>query len=234
MNEQEKQREVEALIAEYAFGLLTEEEALAVEDMIAVDPELERSVAAWMIGSGTLGDRVAPMVPPAHLKAKLVGKKRKGLNIKLPDLSSVLYPIAAVALLAVLAGSWVLTTDAPAASSGGRLTNETFMAKVAMTDEAPFLFGVLHPQSNMLNLRPRREGELSVAPLNHVHTLWVRDKDSGVIRLGNIEPDGTAAFEWPEGVSPNGAELTLSLERRGAVPARPSKAIEGQAVLEVQ
>lgn len=56
------------LSAEYALGVLTPDEAGAIEEMMGIDPNLETAVAAWFRSLARLGADVAPVAVPAGLR----------------------------------------------------------------------------------------------------------------------------------------------------------------------
>jgi len=49
-----------ALAAEYALGLLTPGEAMAFDDLLAVDPEMRDHYVAWATNFASLTDDIAP------------------------------------------------------------------------------------------------------------------------------------------------------------------------------
>mgnify|MGYP006072636979 FL=1 len=59
------------LAAEYALGLLSPAEESAIEDLLAVDPELRDHYAEWIESFANLTDDVAPVAPPAGLKERV-------------------------------------------------------------------------------------------------------------------------------------------------------------------
>ncbi|MDE0983550.1 MAG: anti-sigma factor [Yoonia sp.] len=59
------------LAAEYALGLLSPAEENAIEDLLAVDPELRDQYAEWIESFASLTDDVAPVPPPAGLEDRV-------------------------------------------------------------------------------------------------------------------------------------------------------------------
>lgn len=49
------------LAAEYALGVLTASEAAMIEEMMAIDPDLEQAVAGWCVGLAEIGDTLTPV-----------------------------------------------------------------------------------------------------------------------------------------------------------------------------
>ena len=59
------------LAAEYALGLSSPAEESAIEDLLAVDPELRDHYAEWIESFANLTDDVAPVAPPAGLEERV-------------------------------------------------------------------------------------------------------------------------------------------------------------------
>ncbi|WP_292291611.1 anti-sigma factor [Marivita sp.] len=205
--------EPRVLAAEYALGLLPNDERVAFEARMAEDQALRDEVAAWDATFAELIDDVEE-VPPSpqlrkRLEARLFGARR-------PSIWQQVWPyavggIAAAVVLWFAATSGVLVTDDEAVRAD-------LVAELAAT-----------PDGDGLDLRANVDttrGAVQVLrsagdpPEGRVFELWLIAGNNAPVSLGLLDGDGDTVIDLPQDLlaSLPGAVLAISDEPPGGSP----------------
>ncbi|MCO4846522.1 MAG: anti-sigma factor [Yoonia sp.] len=165
-----------ALAAEYALGLLAPAEEKAIEDVLAVDPELRDHYAMWVENFASLTDDVAPVSPPAALeeriKEALFGPpdKKQSLFARLGSFGPVLAGVAAAAVvLFALSQTNFLQDDGP-----------SFVAEVVSEDASFVVLARFDPGAGMLLMNRTAGGPRTGRALE----VWLIADDKPPVSLG--------------------------------------------------
>ncbi|CUH76148.1 hypothetical protein [Tropicibacter naphthalenivorans] len=105
----------EASAAEYALGLLSEEDRFGFERQLDGDPELEQEVIAWAGFLTTLTETVPPKTPPAALARRI---ERAAFGAPPPAIWRQVLPYA----LGAIAGAgiaWLVFSSGLLVGAGG-------------------------------------------------------------------------------------------------------------------
>ncbi|HEY8564045.1 MAG TPA: anti-sigma factor [Beijerinckiaceae bacterium] len=216
----EDEREIRA--GEYALGTLRGAERAAFERLLAGDPALREKVRLWAERLAPLGAGIAPVVPPPELWSRVEAA------IAAPPASAVLpFPdrmglealrrsrarwragaIGAGSLAAALALAFGLERFlAPPAAQG------TFIAAVNRGGDLPALLIRVDPRSGTVQVRP----VAAETPQGHSLELWSVAAGAAPRSLGTLD-DPAARHSLPQGVSPDGLTLAVSVEPKGGSP----------------
>ncbi|MCB5197650.1 anti-sigma factor [Loktanella sp. TSTF-M6] len=185
------------LTAEYVLGLLTDQEAKAYEEVLAVDPELRLEYAFWAERIAALTDDIAPVDPPAKMLARIrsdlfgtdavettATKARSWLD------RLGLLPAMTGGVVAALAVLWVINLYIPAAplvSDPPVLSAPTLQAQIAAEDDSLIVLASYDATAQTLTVQ-RTAGQ---APDGRVLELWLIADDNPPVSLGVLPDDET-------------------------------------------
>jgi len=182
-----------ALAAEYALGLLTPGEAMAFDDLLAVDPEMRDHYAAWATNFASLTDDIAPVDPPAHLQGQIAEKlfgsadKKPSIFARFGFLGPALAGLAAAVLVLVALNQTSLLKDA----------GPTYVAEIAAEDASLVVKASFDPGTGTLQMT--REAGTPLA--DRSQELWLIAGENAPISLG----------VWPQGQSEASLEISADL-----------------------
>jgi anti-sigma-K factor RskA len=201
------------LAAEYALGLLADDERARFEILMAEDQYLRDEVAAWDAAFSELVEDVEPVTPSPQLRkrleARVFGEKR-------PSIWQQLWPyglggVAAALVLWLAVTSGVLVTDDAALQAD-------LVAELAPTPDGDGL--VL--RANVDTTRGAVEVLRAAGdpPAGRVFELWLIAGDNAPVSLGLLDGDGSTVIDLPETLlaSLPGALLAVSDEPPGGSP----------------
>ncbi|MFD1509961.1 anti-sigma factor [Lacimonas salitolerans] len=205
--------EDDALAAEYALGLLSRAEAEAFEARMVQEPDLRAAYARWAEDFAALTDDIAPVAPPAHLRARIEAqvlgappaRRRFGLFGWLAGAGAALALAAVVVLM--LGPIDRISPDAP----------PPLVAEVAAEDGSLILAAGFDPDTGELALS-RDTGQ---AVPGRVLELWLIAGDAAPVSLGVLPDDSATRITVPEALRPvlaPGAVLAVSDEPPGGSP----------------
>ncbi len=205
------------LAAEYALGLLSEQEASAFEQLMAVDPSLRESYRVWIVHFTQLTDGIAPVAPPRGLERNIIDRlfgdetpDTTGIFGRLRFLRPMLTGLAAAAAVLLLINfSGIMD---PRQSQPARLP--LMFAELTADDQSFLVQAQFNPNTNALILsrdvgspRPGRALEM-----------WLIAADQAPVSLG-VWPKGqkVATLIVPENLVAqfDGALLAVSDEPVG-------------------
>ncbi|MBT8388548.1 MAG: anti-sigma factor [Altererythrobacter sp.] len=214
------------LAAEYALGLLEDEELLSARGRIAREPELAAAVAKWERQIAPLLDEVAGAAPSPDLWQRIESEVNardlapQGSNVI--DLSQQLTRWKWATGLSSAAAAIALAFLALPGSGPDPVTpaaEAPLMASIAIAD-TPLRLGVTY-------LPASEEMLVSASGLSadgvHDHELWLVPGDGGALQsLGVVVPGEERRVALPGEISRNmadGAQLLLTREPLGGKPA---------------
>ncbi|NNF93062.1 MAG: hypothetical protein HKM91_00485 [Altererythrobacter sp.] len=214
------------LAAEYALGLLEDEELLSARGRIAREPELAAAVAKWERQIAPLLDEVAGAAPSPDLWQRIESEVNardlapQGGNVI--DLSQQLTRWKWATGLSSAAAAIALAFLALPGSGPDPVTpaaEAPLMASIAIGD-TPLRLGVTY-------LPASEEMLVSASGLSadgvHDHELWLVPGDGGALQsLGVVVPGEERRVALPGEISRNmadGAQLLLTREPLGGKPA---------------
>ncbi|NNK46288.1 MAG: hypothetical protein HKP43_06655 [Altererythrobacter sp.] len=214
------------LAAEYALGLLEDEELLSARGRIAREPELAAAVAKWERQIAPLLDEVAGAAPSPDLWQRIESEVNardlapQGGNVI--DLSQQLTRWKWATGLSSAAAAIALAFLALPGSGPDPVTpaaEAPLMASIAIAD-TPLRLGVTY-------LPASEEMLVSASGLSadgvHDHELWLVPGDGGALQsLGVVVPGEERRVALPGEISRNmadGAQLLLTREPLGGKPA---------------
>lgn len=178
-----------ALAAEYTLGLLTPGEAVAFEDVLAVDPGMRETYAAWASNFASFTDDIAPVEPPVTLKARIMAdlfgapEKKTSFFARLGIMGPVFAGLAAAAVVLVVLSQTNFLREA----------GPTYVAEIAAEDSSLIVLASFDPADGAL--RMTREAGTPLA--GRSQELWLIVGENAPVSLG----------VWPEGQ----AEATLQI-----------------------
>lgn len=203
-----------ALAAEYALGLLTEEERTAFEARMDAEPDLKAEVASWQEHFATLViDDIEEVAPSAQLKTRLDAKL---FSSREPSFWQQIWPYG----LGGIAAALVLW----AAITFGVVTPEEDALRADLVAElAPT------PDGDGLSLRAEVDTTLGAVqviratgapPEGRVFELWLIAGDAAPVSLGLLDEDASTIIDLPENLLAllPGALLAISDEPPGGSP----------------
>lgn len=204
----------EALIAEYALGLLSAEEAKAFEDAMAGDAGLRASYALWVENLVSLTDDIAPVAPPPSAWARIEDR------LFAPDPAPArlpfwrrwgIAPAALVGLAGAVAFAVFITIPAP-----GPQFNPAYHAEVVSQDGSFIVQAGFDPAT--ATLRVIREA--AEPRPDRVLELWVIAGDNPPASLGVLPEATTVDLAVPEALQAavQGGLLAISDEPPGGSP----------------
>ncbi|MDA8586495.1 anti-sigma factor [Rhodobacteraceae bacterium] len=192
-----------ALAAEYVLRLLDVDEHRAFEDRLREDARLNELVRDWEKSFASVADEVAPVRPPAHLKAKI-------MNVIAPDTARApkgrwqwLAGLGALGVAALIA--FVLL--GPILRSPGDLS-PSFQAELASSDGALVLTAGVIPATHEIII-----DRLVGAPSEgRVFELWLIALGSSTpVSLGVLEAEGTTRIRVPDDIAPGVRTGTIAI-----------------------
>lgn len=200
-----------ALAGEYALGLLAAEERRAFEARLDLEPALRRLVAEWQEGLVPLAEGIAPVTPPAELKAQIDARlfaarppAQRRLSLARLLFGGLAGAVVMLALLLLLL---------PLADPGAGAPD--FRAEIATPDRALVVLASLDADTATLRVA-RTAG--APAPGRSLE-LWLIAPGGAPVSLGTIDPAETAVAVAPE-LLPGfaGGTLAISEEPPGGSP----------------
>lgn len=205
--------ETEARVAEYALGLMTPSEARAFEAEMAGSAALRAAYAIWVEHLAGLTDDIAPVQPPATLRARI--QARVGGAAPVQGRSWLrrlgIPPLGAAGLAAALAVAVVLVVP-----TGPAPFTPAYLAEVAATDGSLIVLAAFDPAQGTLRL----ERTAGAARPDRVLQLWVIAGDAAPSSLGVLPGDNITDFAVPEALrdAVSGGVLAISDEPLGGSP----------------
>ncbi len=203
--------------AEYALGLLTDQQAKAFEAQMSTDPELKSAYIYWSERLATLASEWPEHVPPEHVKTKIDDFLRAETNtvVELPssmdkhskekNSRSPIWGIAAALVLAL--GMWWLSPNTFEANYQTYLTSSTSDLVIDVLVDVDDQSIKIIP----IKGQPAEQGD---------YELWVAVGDGAPISLGVLDITNSAQFslddDWIDNL--DNAHMAISLEPKGGSP----------------
>ncbi|RYH02700.1 hypothetical protein EU805_08765 [Salipiger sp. IMCC34102] len=223
MTDEFDHEEEQALTGEYVLGLLTDEEAAAYEEVLAVDPGLRAEYAFWAERIAALADQLPQVIPPervfAAIKADLFGPETKGDTTarrgwleRLGLIPAMLGGVAAAALVL-----WVLNVYIPPTSSDLDPQAPALQAQIAAEDDSLIVQAAFDATAGTLRLT-RTAG--TPPPEDRVRELWLIADDTPPVSLGLLSDtaESTLPVEPALATALPGGTLAISDEPAGGSP----------------
>ena len=203
--------------AEYALGLLSDQQAKTFEKQMSTDPELKSAYIYWSERLATLASEWPEHVPPEHVKAKIDDFLRTETNtvVELPssmdkhskekNSRSPIWGIAAALVLAL--GMWWLSPNTFEANY------QTYLTSSASDLVIDVLVDVDDQTIKIIPIKgqPAEQGD---------YELWVAVGDGAPISLGVLDITNSAQFsldgDWIDNL--DNAHMAISLEPKGGSP----------------
>ena len=212
----------EYLAAEYALGILEDEELVEARGLIASDPDFARSVATWEERLAPLFDEVGEEAPPEALwqsvKAE-IDRDRGGdvvdLRKRLGWWKGMTGAATAIAASLALVVAFDATRPPPPVETPAR--SEMMVATLMSPDKAMMMSAAWKPSEKRLMVMP---GDMPTEP-GRSHELWIIPADGKPHSLGLISGDGPHRMAVDEAMAPMFAEaatLAVSVEPEGGSP----------------
>jgi len=199
----------EALAAEYVLGLLTPDEARAFEERMAFDPDLRMAYARWAGHFTGMADEIAPVAPPAALKARIDAElhptpARSGRS---RTIWGVLAGLAAI--VAIVIAVQLRTPQGPAFAPG-------YSAEIAAADRSLVIEAAYDAGTGQLRLDRTTGGAAAGRALE----LWLIAGSNPPVSLGVLPASSTAAIDVPADLREAfaGGTLAVSDEPPGGSP----------------
>jgi anti-sigma-K factor RskA len=207
--------ELQVLAAEYALGLLSEEEAAAFEDLLTVDDEFRAVYAQWAEDFAQLGEALPSEVPPKTVWTRIEGDlfpdTKQNLLQKLGLLPSILGGLVAALLVLMVTDQLGLMRDGP-------------------TEITTVQTAELEAQEGGITLQARFDtstGRLEIGQMEGSASdgtsleLWMIVGSDAPVSLGILSEDGTLAADLTEDLRSKvpGAILAVSEEPSGGSPS---------------
>lgn len=203
--------------AEYALGLLSDQQEKAFEAQMSTDPELKSAYIYWSERLATLANEWPEHVPPEHVKAKIDDFLRAETNtvVELPssmdkhskekNSRSPIWGIAAALVLAL--GMWWLSPNTFEANYQTYLTSSTSDLVIDVLVDVDDQTIKITP----IKGQPAEQGD---------YELWVAVGDGAPISLGVLDITNSAQFsldgDWIDNL--DNAHMAISLEPKGGSP----------------
>ena len=207
----------DVLAGEYVLGVLEADERRAVEARIARDPAFAALVVFWMGRLTPLSDAIAPVAPPARLKARiddaLFEPARKGAlwNSLAFWRTAALFSTA----IALLAGAALFIAGT------GRVAERAALVAALTPANAPaLLFAEFDPRTGAIRIRDAALAEL-VGDAGNAAELWIIPADGTPRSLGLINAVGetrAVVGEALRALIDAGGVLAVSIEPFGGSP----------------
>lgn len=202
--------------AEYVLGTLSLEERLAFEAALARDPSLRRAVAAWSTRLQPLADSVAPIAPPAEVRARVLSGIAPAAAPSRPRFSIVRW-LAWTIGASILAGAVAIAavfvfTPRPAEIGGFALLHRT---DSAAHEVVAFQFDKQHKDMVILANAPAPQA-------GHDYELWVLPPNKPPLSLGVVKVGKREERPFPAGAVDymvDFANLAVSIEPAGGSPS---------------
>jgi anti-sigma-K factor RskA len=201
--------------AEYVLGTLIGDDRLAFEAELARDPALRQAVAAWSARLQPLAESVAPVAPPAALRAQVLARIAPASSDPRPF--SIIRWLAWTFGLSALAGAAAVAlvfvfTPRPPELGGYALLHRTDSAS---HDVVAFQFDKQHQGMVVLANAP-------VPPTGHDYELWVLPPNKPPLSLGIIKVGARAERPLPGAAvadMTDFANLAITVEPTGGSPS---------------
>ncbi len=203
MSTQEDHSDDIALAGEYVLHLLEDAERTAFERRLADEPALRDLMREWDAQVVALADGIAPLVPPAAVKARLhktlfpeTAEKRGGIwNWLAGGLVAAALAIGALLLVPNLGQDSISGTP-------------TFTASVAAEDGSLVVTASFIAQTNTLEIVRQAGGALP----GRVLELWlIADGAAAPVSLGVLPEDPQARIEVPPAIAQQMANAVLAI-----------------------
>lgn len=224
--------ELDLLAAEYALGLLDEEQRDRAEGLSADNPDFRNRVARWSGRLAPLLEEVDAAAPPPDMWTRI--ESALGPRVTAPAVPAIAeasnvhvlrrkvnlwrgYSAVATALAASLALFLVTrpSTEPPAPPS----STSQLVAMMEAEDSPAKLVATYDPASRMLLVAPA--AGVSVAP-GHSHQLWLIPADGKPRPMGLFEPGAPRRMAIPPAMLAEmkaDVTLALSVEPAGGSPS---------------
>lgn len=216
-----------AQAAEYALGLLPEDERPAFEARLATDRDLQVEVAAWQehLADLALAD-VTEVAPPPQL-----GKRLEALLFKTeePSIWRSLWPYALGGVAAALLLWVTMATDLLLPDDG---VAPTLQAELAPTPDGEGLLLTAQVDTETGQVQVIRAA--GAPPQGRVLELWLIAGDAAPVSLGLLDADASTVLVLPRDLlaSLSGATLAISDEPPGGSPTgAPTGAVRAAGTL---
>ncbi|MFX0545719.1 anti-sigma factor [Roseovarius sp. S1116L3] len=177
------------LAGEYALGLLGHDAAAAFEARLVAEPELRALYAAWAEDLAGLTDGIAPVAPPAPMKAQVEARAFGTVSPRRPfaglrGLAWLVGGAVAAALAVFVALDTGLLGQGPALQGAPE-----YIAEVAADDGSLVILASYDADERALTVE-RRTG---TAPAGRVLELWLIAGEDAPVSLG-VLPEGEGAL----------------------------------------
>ncbi len=211
LTEQEEER---MLAAEYALGLLSQDEAKAFEDLLAVDPELRAQYAVWAEDFASIADGVSDVTPPVAVQTRIEAQlfpatQKPSLLERFGLLPAALTGLVAAAAVLMVVNLNLGGPTAPAFTPG-------FTAQIAAEDRSLVVLASFDQSAGVLRVQREQGGPRDGRALE----LWIIAGDNPPVSLGVMPDAQTADFKVPADLYAafDGGVLAISDEPPGGSP----------------
>lgn len=216
-----------AQAAEYALGLLPDDERAAFEARLAVDRDLQAEVGAWQEHLADLAiSEVEDVAPPAQLRKRLESQL---FQTEEKSIWQSLWPYALGGLAAALVLWFAVTTDLLLPEDSFQ---PTLQAELAPTPDGAGLVLTAQVDSRTGQVQViRAAGE---PPQGRVFELWLIAGQDAPVSLGLLDEGGSTVLNLPAEMlaSLPGATLAISDEPPGGSPTgAPTGAVRAAGTL---
>lgn len=208
--------EATALAAEYALGLLTEDEAAAFEAAMAVDPDLRDIYALWATDFVSVADGIHPVPPPQSVLERInadlfpvSAANKPSLLARLGLLPAALTGLVAAATVLVVVNLDILR-PAPTAFA------PEYAAQVTAEDQSLVVLAAYDADTKVLRL----DRSAGAAPTGRSLELWLVVGDAAPVSLGVLADASATEITLPDDLAagiPDGI-LAISDEPLGGSP----------------
>lgn len=228
--------EPEALAAEYALGLLADDEARAARSRLRTDPAFAAAVAGWHERLAALAETMPAQLPPQRLKVALnrridgetaaarpQGITRRALGLWLGGLG------ASAVAAALLGGVWTGDVWTGGGPGTGRMD---YQSELSLPDHGLKIMARVDSGARMVEV-DLMEGAPDAG--RDMQLWWIAGPGAPPVALAMVPRAGHARMPLPAGLSPGPATMiALSDEPPGGAPAgRPGKMMTMAPLLKV-
>ena len=212
----------EYLAAEYALGILEDEELVEARGLVASDADFAREVDEWSERIAPLFDEAGEEAPPEVLWQRVKAEIDRDRGGDIVDLrkrigwwKGMTAAASAIAASLALVVAFDATRPPPPVETPAR--GEMMVATLMSQDKAMLLSAAWKPSEKRLMVMP---GDMPIEP-GRSHELWIIPADGKPRSLGLVSGDGPHRMAVEEAMAPMFAEaatLAISVEPEGGSP----------------
>ena len=212
----------EYLAAEYALGILEDEELVEARGLVASDADFAREVDEWSERIAPLFDEAGEEAPPEVLWQRVKAEIDRDRGGDIVDLRKRIgwwkgMTAAASAIAASLALVVAFDATRPPPPVETPAPSEMMVATLMSQAKARLMSAAWKPSEKRLMVMP---GDMPIEP-GRSHELWIIPADGKPRSLGLVSGDGPHRMAVEEAMAPMFAEaatLAISVEPEGGSP----------------